>query len=284
MQKVLVCLDHDPQPSVFDAVVAIDAGVDHLLRQGGVRLADVQPLVHGAMFTRGPADIRNTAIFVGGSDVATAEAMVDRVTDCFFGPMRVSVLMDAAGCNTTAAAAAAVAAQHLDLAGATAVVVGAGPVGQRLALLLAGEGAAVRIASRTLAEAEEASARVADKLPHARLAPSGVDQTPLGQTLASAQLAIAAGPAGVQVMDEATRSGADSLRLVIDLNAAPPHGVGGIEIADRGAIRGGQTLYGALGVGGLKMKTHKAAIRQLFATCDAVLDAAEVFAIAKRVG
>ena len=36
LAKILVCLDTDPQPSVFDAVVAVDAGVDQLLRHGGV--------------------------------------------------------------------------------------------------------------------------------------------------------------------------------------------------------------------------------------------------------
>ena len=35
-------------------------------------------------------------------------------------------------------------------------------------------------------------------------------------------------------------------------------------------------LYGAIGVGGLKMKIHKAAIARLFETNDAILDAAEI--------
>ena len=30
--KILVQLDTDPQPSVFDGVVAVDAGVDQLFR------------------------------------------------------------------------------------------------------------------------------------------------------------------------------------------------------------------------------------------------------------
>src|SRR5262245_64681546 len=101
--KILIQLDTDAQPSVFDAVVAIDAGAEHLLRHGGVAPAMVRDLVYGALFTRGPADLHRTAIFVGGSDVRAGEAVLKAVTDAFFGPLRVSVLFDANGCNTTAA-------------------------------------------------------------------------------------------------------------------------------------------------------------------------------------
>src|SRR4051794_21193361 len=103
--SILLQLDTDPQPSVFDAVVAIDAGVDHLLRHGGVRPEAVRELVYGALFTRGPADLNRTAIFVGGSDVAAGEAVLEAVKKTFFGPFRVSVLFDPNGANTTAAAA-----------------------------------------------------------------------------------------------------------------------------------------------------------------------------------
>ncbi len=63
--KILLQLDTDPMPSMFDSVVAIDSGVDQLLRQGGVTVDNVAPLVHGAMFTRGGEALKSTAIFVG---------------------------------------------------------------------------------------------------------------------------------------------------------------------------------------------------------------------------
>ena len=71
-KHILIQLDCDPQPSTFDAVVAIDAGADVLLRHGGVTPETVEPLVHGAMFTRGGVDLKATAIFIGGSDAAAA--------------------------------------------------------------------------------------------------------------------------------------------------------------------------------------------------------------------
>ena len=104
-KTILIQLDCDPQPSTFDAVVAVDAGADVLLRHGGVTPATVEPLVHGAMFTRGGADLASTAIFIGGSDVAAAEAVAAKVRATFFGPVRVGVLVDPNGANTTASAA-----------------------------------------------------------------------------------------------------------------------------------------------------------------------------------
>jgi hypothetical protein len=41
--------------------------------------------------------------------------------------------------------------------------------------------------------------------------------------------------------------------------------------------------YGAIGIGGRKMKIHKAAIRQLFDSNDQVLDAEEIYRLGKGV-
>ncbi|MCA9093493.1 MAG: bifunctional NADP-dependent methylenetetrahydromethanopterin dehydrogenase/methylenetetrahydrofolate dehydrogenase, partial [Planctomycetaceae bacterium] len=62
MKKILIQLDTDVFPSSFDRVVAVDAGVDELFSYGGITPENVVGLVHGAMFTRGPADLKNTAI------------------------------------------------------------------------------------------------------------------------------------------------------------------------------------------------------------------------------
>ncbi|MDP6443788.1 MAG: methylene-tetrahydromethanopterin dehydrogenase N-terminal domain-containing protein, partial [Pirellulaceae bacterium] len=93
--KVLIQLDPDPHASVFDALVAIDSEIDHLLQYERVEPTDVEELVHGAMFTRGPRDLHQTAIFVGGRDVAVGELLLSSVRSCFFGPMRVSIMLDA---------------------------------------------------------------------------------------------------------------------------------------------------------------------------------------------
>ncbi len=157
MKSILLQLDSDPQPSVFDAVVAVDSGVDQLFRHGGVSPEVVRDLIHGLLFTRAPADLKNSAVFIGGSNVSAGEALKKAVTDSFFGPFRVSVLMDANGANTTAAAAvlAAIEGFGKPLQGIRAAVLGGtGPVGQRVARLLSREGASVHVGSRRLDRAE----------------------------------------------------------------------------------------------------------------------------------
>ena len=67
--------------------------------------------------------------------------------------------------------------------------------------------------------------------------------------------------------------------MAIDLSAVPPTGLAGIEITDKAVERDGVVCYGAIGVGGTKMKIHKAAIGQLFAGHDRVLDAEEIYRI-----
>ena len=289
-KSILIQLDCDAHPSSFDSVVAIDAGVDHLLRYGNVEPVSVTSTVHGAMFTRGGDDLKNTAIFVGGSNVAAAEAVFKAVQSAFFGPVRVSVMLDANGCNTTAAAAVVSAARHVDLSKSTALVLGGtGPVGRRVALLLAGDGASVRLSSRSVGRAQVACDEIVGQVPGAQLTPLGLDsEASTTQALEGCDLVIACGAAGVELATAWQLANSTSLRVAIDLNAVPPSGLGGISVmAKAKAIEGsasGAVGYGAIGVGGLKMKTHRAAIQSLLEANDRVLDAAEIYAIAKSTG
>ncbi|HEX7378576.1 MAG TPA: NAD(P)-dependent methylenetetrahydromethanopterin dehydrogenase [Pirellulales bacterium] len=279
---ILLQLDTDDQPSVFDSVVAIDAGVGHLLRHQAITAKNVRERVHGAIFTRGPGDLKNTAIFVGGSDVAAGEAVLDEIRRAFFGPLRVSVMFDPSGANTTAAAAVCAARRHLELAGATALVLAAtGPVGQRVVRLLAREAAHVRVGSRSAERAQAVCDAVRTRYGAAQLAavPTGSPEE-TASALDGVQVVIAAGAAGVELVSRDVLLQAGGLRVAIDLNAVPPAGIGGVEVTNRGDDREGVFCYGALGVGGVKMKVHKAALQRLFEANDRVLDAEELYAIA----
>ncbi len=280
-KKILIQLDTDPQPSLFDSVVAVDAGVDHLFRYGGVTPAAVRDLVHGAMFTRGADDLKQTAIFIGGSDVAAGEALLKAVADCFFGTVRCSVMMDSNGANTTAAAAVIAATQHLELSSTTALVLAAtGPVGSRAVRLLAREGASLRVGSRSAEKAETICQAVRHTVPSATLTPcpaAAPDQ--VASALADVQLVIAAGAAGVQLLSAQTRRKANALEVAIDLNAVAPLGIEGIDMTDRAIGHDGIIGYGAIGIGGTKMKIHRRAIRRLFESSDQILDAEEIFAL-----
>jgi predicted dinucleotide-binding enzyme len=291
-KRILIQLDCDPQPSTFDAVVAVDGGAEVLLRHGGVTPEAVVPLVHGAMFTRGGAELAHTAIFVGGSDVAAAEAVAVRVRDTFFGPVRVGVLLDPSGANTTAAAAVLCAGRHLTLEPdgprrRALVLGGTGPVGRRVARLLARRGAAVHLASRSSAKADEAARRIRDEVPDADITPlewpSAVAGTPAAGVLAAAELIVAAGAAGVTLLDAAGRGLAAAAQVLVDLNAVPPTGIAGVAATDKGRRDGRAVVYGALGVGGLKMKIHRAAIGRIFESADAFLDAEELLAIGQTL-
>ena len=285
LAKILLCLDTDAQPSVFDAVVAVDAGIDQLLRHGGVTAGVVRDLVYGAMFTRSAADLKNTAVFIGGSNVAAGETLLAKVRECFFGPMRVSVMLDSNGANTTAAAAVLVARKHVPLHGQlVTVLAGTGSVGRRIARLLARQDATIRVASRQWSRAQEVCDSIRALVPEAQLEPREVrDEASLRAALADAAIVFAAGAPGVELLPDPVRRESRSLKLVVDLNAVPPTGIGGILPQDKAADRDGQTAYGAIGVGGTKMKLHKASLARLFEANDLVLDAEEIYALGTSI-
>ncbi|HZT80223.1 MAG TPA: methylene-tetrahydromethanopterin dehydrogenase N-terminal domain-containing protein [Gemmataceae bacterium] len=283
-RNILIQLDTDPQPSSFDRVVAIDAGADEVFSYGGVKPEQVQPLVHGAIFTRGPKDLKHTALFVGGSDVAAAEKLLAEALKHMlpqFG-LRVSALLDANGANTTAAAAVWAAGKHAALNQTTALVLGGtGPVGQRVARLLARQGSVVRVGSRQRDRAAAVCEALRARVPGARLEPvAAAEPADVRAALAGVQVVVSAGAAGVRLVPKSVRSACPDLRVAIDLNAVPPLGIEGVEATDKAAEHDGVICYGAIGVGGTKMKLHKAAVARLFQSNEQVLDAEEVYALA----
>jgi hypothetical protein len=286
VKKVLLQLDTDQHPSPFDAIVAQDAGVDVLLSHGGVTPEAVRDLVQGAFFTRAPGD-PSLAVWVGGSDVGAGEKLLDEVQATYFGPFRVSAMLDSDGCNTTAATAIALIARDRDLSGRRAVILGLGPVGLRSAVLLAQEGCEVLATSipgdvlgvdsyrrpRGLAAAERLEIDTREP----------ADRAEMEAALEGANIVLAAGPAGVQVLRKDVWSSNDSIELLVDYNAADPLGIEGIEAGDELVEREGKIVLGALGLGGKKMKTHKACVGRLFERSDLVLNADGVYAVAKEI-
>lgn len=284
MRNLLLQLDTSPHPSVFDRIVALDAGADEVMSYGGVAEDAVRDLVHGAIFTRGPKDLRRTAIFIGGTDMAAGERVLAAVQAAFFGPMRVSVMLDSNGSNTTAVAAVAKLQQGAGtLHGRRAVVTaGTGPVGVRAAGLLAKAGADVAITSRRPADrtlVEGIGRRFGGTVRGVTMP----DSSHAAAALESAELLLNTGPAGVQLVPRDAWAGRAGLRVAADINAVPPLGVEGIDVRDDGAEREGLTVFGALGIGGLKMKIHKACIARLFERNDLVLDAETIADVAMEL-
>jgi hypothetical protein len=245
------------------------------------------PLVHGCIFTRGPKELHRTAIFIGGSDVSAGEALLAEVRKHMIPAygLTVSVLLDSNGANTTAAAAVRAAGRHADLSQAQSLVLGGtGPVGQRVARLLAKHGGHVRIGSRQRERAEAVCAKIRAAVPKANVTAVSVgSSSDAPRALDGRDLVVAAGAPGAVLLPKKLRDGTKALRVAIDLNGVPPAGIEGVELTDKGADRDGVICYGALGVGGMKMKIHKAAIAELFTRNDAVLDIEEIYDLAQKV-
>src|SRR6267378_1151138 len=240
MRKLLLQLDSSRLPSVFDRVVAYDGGADEVMSYGGVTEADVRDLIHGCIFTRGPQDLKHTAVFIGGADMTAGEQVLAAARRSFFGPFTVSLMLDSNGSNTTAVAAVAKMLQAAgDVRGKRVLIVaGTGPVGIRAAGLFAKAGA---------------------------------------------ELVLNTGPAGVMLVPKQAWANRPGLRVVADVNAVPPLGVEGVDTMDDGVTKEGVVSFGALAIGNLKMKVHKACIARLFERNDLVLDAETIADVAREL-
>jgi methylenetetrahydrofolate/methylenetetrahydromethanopterin dehydrogenase (NADP+) len=288
VKKVLLQLDTDEHPSPFDAIVATDADVDVLLSHGSVKPDETRALVQDAFFTRGVGDLKNTAVWVGGRSVTTGEQVFAEVQKSFFGPFRVSVMLDCNGCNTTAATTIARIAKARSLGGSRAVVLGLGAVGVRSAMLLREEGCEVIVSALP-------PDLFGDDRPYHR--PRGLegaealgldvrepgDRSALEALLEGAQIVLSAGPAGVPVLRHSFWAAHPTIELLADYNAAEPLGVEGTKATDDLESYDGKLVLGALAIGGPKMKVHKACVRRLFESNDQVLDVDEVYATAKEL-
>lgn len=277
--RILLQFDTDGQPSSFDAIVALDSGVDHLLPYANVNPGNVVGLTHGAIFTRGPADLANTAIFIGGSDVARGEQLYQTVCNAFFGPLQVSVMLDCNGANTTASAAVLNCNKHLPLQGKRVLVLaGTGAVGQRVCQLAAHLGAEVGCHSRSREKLEV----MKERLPGLHLCHR--DSTSLwNEWLTSTDAVIACGAAGIPLLSTPEIASMKKCKVLIDLNAVPPLGLANVQSQDKGQERDGVVCYGALGVGSLKMKIHRSAIQKLFESNRCRLDSIEILELGRAL-
>jgi methylenetetrahydrofolate/methylenetetrahydromethanopterin dehydrogenase (NADP+) len=285
MRKLLLQLDSNRLPSVFDRVVAYDSGADEVMSYGSIVPADARDLIYGLIFTRGPKDLVNSAVFIGGADINVGESILTASQETLFGPFKVSLMLDSNGSNTTAVAAVRKIVHAAgDLRGKRAVVTaGTGPVGARAAGLMAKQGADVLITSRRGPDGERAMRNIIARFGGKVSCKQMGDANQAASILEGAEILLNAGPAGVMLVPRAAWTHA-GLRVAVDLNAVPPLGIEGIETNDDGKVRDGVTVFGAIGVGGLKIKIHKRCIARLFETSDAVLDAEAIYDLAQSIG
>ncbi|HEY2320861.1 MAG TPA: methylene-tetrahydromethanopterin dehydrogenase N-terminal domain-containing protein [Solirubrobacteraceae bacterium] len=282
MKKILIQLDTDEHPSAFDAIAAHDADVDVVLAYGRVTPQNLEGVVQGAIFPRGPDGLANTAFWVGGSKVRDGEAVFEAAQKLFFEPFKPSIMLDSDGSNTTAAAAVARVRGAVTLQGGRAAVIGVGPVGLRTAELLRREGAEVTLLTfppdvMKGGHRRASGIAVAEGAGFEVIEPASSDD--LDAALAGHVAVFAAGPAGVQIL---RRSGwkQTGVRVVVDYSAAEPVGVEGVDRGDDLEEEGGVLKLGALAVGGPKMKLQKRCVQRMFETKGTVLDLSGVYDVA----
>ncbi len=303
MKKILIQLDSDSFASAFDGIVAYDAGADVVQSHAGVTPPDVRGIVLGAVFTRGVPDLKNLAVWIGGSDAEAGEQILEEARRSFFGPFRISLMLDSNGCNTTASTAIAKLARQTSLQQKSALVIGPGPVGMRAAILLAGEGCQVQLVSipKKLLGARFNNDLVQRTLKNACKAAEAFCNSPLAayggsldvanesytsnfeKLLDRKDIVVAAGPAGLSMLPRASWQSKPQLKWLLDFNLTEPLGIEGVKPSDDFAEYDGKRALGALAIGNLKMKVHKACIAKLFERNDLVLDAEGVYAIAKQL-
>lgn len=283
MKKILIQLDTDLHPSSFDAIAAYDAGVDVVLGFGQVTADNLEGVVQGAIFPRGPDGLANTAFWVGGSKVRDGEAVFKAARKLFFEPFQPSIMLDSDGSNTTAAAAVVLVRGAVSLKGNRAAVIGVGPVGLRTAELLRREGAEVTVLTFP-PDVMKGGHRRASGIPVAQEAgfeviePQSSDE--LDEALAGHVAVFAAGPAGTQILRRSGWAKVEGLQVVVDYSAAEPVGVEGVDRTDDLEEEDGVKKLGALAVGGPKMKLQKRCVERMFEAKGTVMDLKGVYDVA----
>jgi methylene-tetrahydromethanopterin dehydrogenase len=279
-RRVLHMLDPMPHVSPFDINMAVDAGFEQIFPHNNVQLEQVNGLVQDAIFSRGPAGVKRTGIFIGGRDIGVALSMLEVAQKAMVPPFEVSVLADPSGAFTTAAALVACVEKQLkthhgdELKGAQAVVFGGtGPVGIATGVIASLAGADVTIVDPfnidvALEKAQQYNARCGATLV-GTYASSDADKARL---LSQADIVFCTAKAGIQVLNASVLSDATQLKVAGDVNAVPPLGIEGIKRSHNGepllhAVNSpGAVGIGALAVGDIKYKLQNALLASLLAT------------------
>ena len=251
--------------SPFDINMALDNGFDSVTPYVNVTLEDVVPLVQDAMFSRPPHLAVKTGIFIGGKDAILALDMLAAAKGALFAPFEISLFADPAGSFTTAAAMIAcveklLKGRDMGLKGQRIVVFGAtGVVGFSAAVIAALEGAEVTLAGHDGAVRVGNSAGEIQKRFGVVTHPADASTGPLKEALlASAQIVLCAGRAGVQILSAAQIAAAPHLLVAGDVNAVAPAGIEGLGLMDNGASLGSTQVQGLgpLAIGNVKYQTE----------------------------
>ena len=292
---ILFFLDTDEQVSPFDICMAYDAGFDIVVPYEKVTPQTARSLVQDAIFSRGPKGAKRTNFFIGGGNLELVKKIVKEVVGAMFPPFEATVIVDPRGANTTAAAMVLKVVKGArkiglhPLEGKKAVILGGtGRVGGSVAVLLARMGCDVTIVetyppadmewvkARGKELSEEAGAEIK--------AVKATTQDEIYEVVKDAQLILATGVAGVQLMAEETVKKLSGKKILADVNAVPPPGIAGVKPKhDMKEISPGVYGIGALAIGDLKYKIERHILVEAKKAKKGVYDLEKIFSEAKKM-
>jgi len=265
-RSILHMFDPMPNNSPFDINMAMDAGFDVLMPYSNVKLDSINRLTQDVIFSRSPAGVKRTGIFIGGRDLGLAMDMLDASQQAMVPPFEVSVFADPSGAFTTAAALVACVEQELkvrhdkELKECNALVFGGtGPVGIATGIIASLAGADTALVDHLSIDAASDVAKAYNRRFGCTLrgacASSEADKVKL---VSNADIIFCAAKAGVLVLSSAVLKQARQLKVAGDVNAVPPLGIEGIKRNDSGApLIHAINAQGAVGVGALAVGNVK---------------------------
>lgn len=279
-RSILHMLDPMPHNSPFDVNMALDAGFDVLMPYNTVKIDSVHRLVQDAIFSRGPAGVKQTAMFIGGRDLGLAMDMLGICKQAMVPPFEISVLVDPSGAFTTAAALVACVEHQLKLqhgktlSDCTALVFGGtGPVGIATGIIASLAGADIALVDHLSLDTAEDAAKEYNRrfgcTLRGAVASNAAEKMAL---IESVDLVFCTAKAGIQVLSAEVLQAAQQLKVVGDVNAVPPLGIEGIQLKDFGAplataVNSSNAVsVGALAVGNVKYKLQQALLKSMLET------------------
>lgn len=288
-------LDPMPNNSPFDINMAVDAGFDVLMPYANVKLDNVYGLTQDAIFSRGPAGVKKTGLFIGGRDMALAMEMLKTAKDAMVPPFEISVFADPSGAFTTAAALVACVERELkakqakELKDCKALVFGGtGPVGIATGVIASIAGAKTALVDHLSLEiatdlAKEYNRHFGSHLKGAK-ASNNEEKIAL---IADADIIFCTAKAGIQVLSTEVLKQGQQLKVAGDVNAVPPLGIEGIKLNDFGTplvAANGAIGVGALAVGNIKYRLQQILLESMLTTEKPLyLDFRDAFAKAREI-
>ncbi|MDD2864296.1 MAG: methylenetetrahydromethanopterin dehydrogenase [Methylococcales bacterium] len=264
-RSILHMLDPMPNNSPFDINMALDAGFDVLMPYNNVKLESVHGLTQDAVFSRGPAGVKRTGLFIGGRNLGLAIDMFNAAKQAMVPPFSISVFADPSGAFTTAAALVACVERELrskhgkELAGCKAVVFGGtGPVGVATGIIASLAGADTTIVDHLYLDTAEDLAKQYNRRFGCNLkaAVASFDKDKI-ELLKDVDIIFCTAKAGIQVLNSTILKEVTQLKVAGDVNAVPPAGIEGVSPGDVGTPLIHATHCNAVGVGALAVGNVK---------------------------